>query len=400
MTSYENDTLTTDAFYDALLDDNVEDLYENAPCGYLSASPDGTIVKVNQTFLTWTGLDRHSLLGRKRFSELLTPGGRIFYETHISPMLRMQDRVREIAVEIVCSGERRLPVLVNGVLKRSETGDPLMVRIAVFDATERRSYEQELVRARQRAEESETRANALARTLQAAFIPPAPPAIPGLDVAARYRPAGDGTEIGGDFYDIFKTGDDEWCVVLGDVCGKGVEAAALTSLARHASRAAADHYSLPSEVLHALNSAILRDDVDRFCTALYLRINGQVERGRQVTMCSGGHLLPLLVDAGGTVTTVGSIGTLLGIYDEIELHDTTFVLEPGSSIVLFTDGVTEAREEEGGFFGEGRLREALSSTVTGSADAVADDILNSVLRFQHGMPRDDIAVVVLTNPGP
>lgn len=398
MPSYENETLTTDAFYEALLDDNVEDLYENAPCGYLSTAPDGTIVKVNQTFLTWTGLDRHLLLGRKRFSELLAPGGRIFYETHIAPMLRMQDRVREIAVEIVCEDGARLPVLVNGVMKRSHDGTPQMVRIAVFDATERRAYEQELLRARQRAEDSEARANTLARTLQAAFIPPAPPEIPGLDVAARYRPAGDGTEIGGDFYDLFKTGDDEWGVVLGDVCGKGVEAAALTALARHASRAAADRDALPSQVLTSLNRAILRDDIDRFCTALYLRIGSASDSGRQLTLCSGGHLLPLVVDANGAVTAVGASGTLLGVYADVVLEDASVTLTPGSAIVLFTDGVSEARSEEGDFFGETRLREALSASGDATADEIADHVLDAVLGFQHGMARDDIAIVVVKNP--
>ena len=212
---------------------SLEDLYEHAPCGYLSAGPDGTIVRVNThvpvagratTPGTWSG-DR-------RLQDLLTPGRRIFYETHYAPLLRMQGHVREIAVEIVCADGRPLPVLMNSVLRLEESGTPRISRTVIFDATERRSYEQELLRAKRDAEESEARVRALATALQQSFIPPAPPDIADLDVAGAYRPAGLGDQVGGDFYDVFETGRNEWALVLGDVCGKGPEAAAVTSLAR------------------------------------------------------------------------------------------------------------------------------------------------------------------------
>jgi len=137
-----------------LFEENAEDLYENAPCGYLSALPDGLIVKVNQTFLTWTGYPREDLVGRKRFQDLLTPGGRIFHETHYAPLLRMQGAVREIAVEVVCADGRRLPALINSVLKKDEAGAPLLSRTTVFNATDRKEYERELLRERQRAEQA------------------------------------------------------------------------------------------------------------------------------------------------------------------------------------------------------------------------------------------------------
>jgi PAS domain S-box-containing protein len=138
----------------ALLEESTEDLYENAPCGYLSALPGGTIVKVNQTFLTWTGYRREDLVGRKRFHELLTAGGRIFHETHYAPLLRMQGTVREIALDMVCADGRRLPVLINSVLRKDGTGNPLLVRTTVFNATDRKEYERELLRERQRAEQA------------------------------------------------------------------------------------------------------------------------------------------------------------------------------------------------------------------------------------------------------
>src|SRR5918995_3761083 len=136
-----------DAFYEALVDDSAEDLYENAPCGYLSTDVDGTIVKVNATLLRWTGFAVEDLVGRRTFADLLTVGGRIFHETHYAPLLRMQGRAREIAVDLVCADGRRLPVLVNAVVTPEEAGRPAVVRTAVFDATERRQYERELLEA-------------------------------------------------------------------------------------------------------------------------------------------------------------------------------------------------------------------------------------------------------------
>jgi len=137
-----------------LIEESAEDLYDNAPCGYISALPGGTIVKVNQTFLDWTGHRREDLVGRKRFQDLLTAGGRIFHETHYAPLLRMQGTVREIAVDIICADGARLPALINSVLKKDEDGNPLLTRTTVFNATDRKEYERELLRERQRAEQA------------------------------------------------------------------------------------------------------------------------------------------------------------------------------------------------------------------------------------------------------
>jgi sigma-B regulation protein RsbU (phosphoserine phosphatase) len=392
--SSEDGTLTTDEFYSALLDDNVEDLYENAPCGYLSTAPDGTIIKVNRTFLGWIGRERSELVGRLRFPALLSAGGRIFYETHIGPMLRMQDRVREIAVEVVSADGRRLPVLVNAVLKRDAAGEPLVVRIAVFDATERRAYEQELLRTLQRAEASEARARQLAETLQATFIPPHTAEVPGLDVAGGYRPAGAGDEVGGDFYDVFETGDGGWAVVLGDVCGKGAEAATVTALARYTVRAAAMRDPAPATVLRTLNEAVLRQHPDRFCTAVYVQVGGDLTGRPLLTICVGGHLLPVRARADGTTDVVGRQGMLLGAFDDVDLHEVTVALDPGDAVVLCTDGITEARDASG-FYGEEGLRAALAASGSQPAGAIADHLVDAAVAFQGGVPRDDIAVVVI-----
>jgi PAS domain S-box-containing protein len=131
-------------------EESAEDLFEHAPCGYLSAAPDGTIGRVNETFLRWTGHRREDLVGAKRFQELLTVGGRIYYETHYAPLLRMQGAVREIAVDVVAADGTRLPVLVNSILVRDGGGEPQAIRTIVLDARERKSYERELMVARDR----------------------------------------------------------------------------------------------------------------------------------------------------------------------------------------------------------------------------------------------------------
>ena len=118
------------------------------PAATCPRCPAALIVKVNQTFLTWTGYRRDELVGRRRFQDLLTPGGRIFHETHYAPLLHMQGSVREIAVELVRADGSRLPALVNSVLRRADGGSPAVVRTTVFDATDRREYERELLRAR------------------------------------------------------------------------------------------------------------------------------------------------------------------------------------------------------------------------------------------------------------
>ena len=136
----------------ALLEEDMEDLYENAPTGYLSTLPGGTIVKVNETLLAWTGYRREELVGERRLHDLLPPGARIYYETHYAPLLQMQGAIREIAVELLRADGGRLPVLLSSTLVRDDAGAPRIVRTTVLNASDRRRYEQELLRARSEAE--------------------------------------------------------------------------------------------------------------------------------------------------------------------------------------------------------------------------------------------------------
>jgi PAS domain S-box-containing protein len=147
----------------ATFDETAEDLFENAPCGYLSTTPEGVLLRVNATFLRWTGYSRDELVGIRRFQDLLSVGGRIYHETHYAPMLRMQGSAREIAVDIVAADGERLPVLVNSVLVRAAGGAPIAVRTTVFDATERKLYERELLAARNRERAARERTEVLQR---------------------------------------------------------------------------------------------------------------------------------------------------------------------------------------------------------------------------------------------
>ena len=174
-------------------DEQAEDLFENAPCGYLSAAPDGTLLRVNATFLEWTGYRREDLVGVKRFQDLLSVGGRIYHETHYAPMLRLQGSVREIAVDIVGANGDRLPVLVNSVLVRDAEGTPELVRTTVFDATERKRYERELLAARDRERAARERIERLQRMTAALAVAPDARTVAAVmidELSAAFSPAG------------------------------------------------------------------------------------------------------------------------------------------------------------------------------------------------------------------
>jgi two-component system cell cycle sensor histidine kinase/response regulator CckA len=130
------------------VEESANELYEQAPCGYLTTTVDGRIVRVNRTLADWLGYEPAELTGRKRFVDLLTVGGKIFYETHFSPLLHVKAAVDEIALDVVCKDGRVLPMLINGRQKRDAAGVPLVNRFTIFNASERRMYERELLAAR------------------------------------------------------------------------------------------------------------------------------------------------------------------------------------------------------------------------------------------------------------
>ena len=234
----------------------------------------------------------------------------------------------------------------------------------------------------------------IARTLQQSLLPVELPDIPGVEAAARFRPTGEGNEVGGDFYDMFETGNRGWAVVMGDVCGKGPDAAAVTALARYTLRAAAMLERLPSRSLAVLNEALLRQRDDRrFCTVAYAYIE-KLDRGARVGIASGGHPLPLLLRADGSVEAVGAPGTLLGVVVDPDLEDRAVTLQPGDALVFYTDGVIESRGDSN-VLDERRLAELVATCAGIGADAIAARVEEAAVLSQGGRPRDDIAVLVL-----
>jgi PAS domain S-box-containing protein len=238
----------------------------------------------------------------------------------------------------------------------------------------------------------------IAKTLQESLLPAQLPEIPGLATAARFRASGAGNEVGGDFYDLFPVGDGTWSVVVGDVCGKGPDAAAVTALVRYTLRAAAMSEPSPCGGLRILNEALLRQRDDlRFATVAYASI-APANGGAHVDVASAGHPLPLLLRADGAVEAVGIEGTLVGVVPDPDLHDAAARLESGDSLVFYTDGVTEARNENG-VLGEARLGRIVASCAGMDADAIASAIEAAAVEMQPGGTRDDIAVVVLQAAG-
>jgi serine phosphatase RsbU (regulator of sigma subunit)/PAS domain-containing protein len=240
--------------------------------------------------------------------------------------------------------------------------------------------------------------SAIARTLQNSLLPPALPEIAGIDGAALYRPAGDGTDVGGDFYDLFSVGEDEWIAVIGDVCGKGAEAAAVTALARYTIRTAAVRRRSPARILGWLNDAMRRQDIaGRFCTITCVHLDTSRERMR-VTAACGGHPPALLRRAGGTVEEVGELGTLLGLMPDPTLSDAQAELGAGDTLLLYTDGITEARAPER-VISEEELRDAVARGPGHSAQALVEHVAAVAVGKEGTPPRDDIAVLALRARG-
>jgi PAS domain S-box-containing protein len=235
----------------------------------------------------------------------------------------------------------------------------------------------------------------IARTLQQSLLPVELPDIPGIEAAARFRPTGEGNEVGGDFYDVFETGHRGWTIVMGDVCGKGPDAAAVTALARYTLRAAAMRDHLPSRSLAVLNEALLRQRDDRrFCTVAYAYLE-KLDEGARVGISAGGHPLPLLLRADGGVEQVGAIGTLLGVVPDPNLEDRAVTLGPGDTLVFYTDGVIENRPDSNGVLDERRLMELVATCAGRDPDTIATRVEEAAVLSQDSRPRDDIAVLVL-----
>ncbi|GAC1315738.1 MAG: hypothetical protein NVSMB25_00140 [Thermoleophilaceae bacterium] len=232
----------------------------------------------------------------------------------------------------------------------------------------------------------------IAHALQAELLPARLPVVPGVEVAVRYRAAGELIEVGGDFYDVFETRAGDWAFVIGDVSGKGAEAAAVTALARHTLRTASLQPSSPSELLGILNEALLAQRAgSEFCTVCLAHLR-QDRSGITLRVALGGHPPAMILASDGSVRSCGTAGTLLGIFPDPDLPEQVEQLRPGDTVLLYTDGVTEAgfAHEE---IGDGGLRRLLETLGGIEPDGIVSAVERLAVTAGAGEQRDDIALV-------
>lgn len=376
---------------------SVEEFWESAPCGHVLAQPDGRILRANTTLSRWLGYEPDSLCG-KSFSDLLTVSGRILYDTHFGPQLRLGGDINGVTVDLVTAQGARLPMFLTANVTTAADGTPEFLRITVLDGVDRRAYEAELLDARRMAERAQRRAESFADTLRRSLLPPllSPPA--GLEAADFYFNAST-DDVGGDFYDLFPLSARTSGFFLGDVAGKGVDAAVVTGLTRYTLRAAAVYDDDPVEVLTNLN-AVLRQQFGhqgiKMCTLIYGRLTVQ-NRGFDVVLASGGHPPPVLFDSDGSAYYVDSTGgQAVGIIAEPRFVASRFHLSPGDTLLLYTDGLTEASTGVGlkRYDDEGALLRFAKSQSPTTAAAIVDAIRRLLANLGTGV-QDDTAVLAL-----
>ncbi|MGM1062229.1 PP2C family protein-serine/threonine phosphatase [Saccharothrix sp. Mg75] len=248
-----------------------------------------------------------------------------------------------------------------------------------------------------------TASSHLARSLQDSLLPPTLTPVPGLEVAASYLPAY-GDRVVGDFYDLFPTTGRWWATVMGDVCGHGTEAAKVTALARYTLRAEATRHASPATVLTKLNTAMLDQRSDRFLTAVYATFHA-TRGGIAGRLALAGHPPALIRRADGRVQPAGRTGTLLGVVRETTLTDTRFRLAPGDTLLLYTDGATEARPPVDGDgdgerpqFGEDTLARVLAECRGMDARQTVTRLGDAITEHDRGRPDDDTALLALRVP--
>jgi PAS domain S-box-containing protein len=237
-----------------------------------------------------------------------------------------------------------------------------------------------------------TERSKIAQTLQQSLLPPALPALPGVEAAAGYFPAGDANDVGGDFYDLFESEPGLWTVLIGDVAGKGSEAAALTSLARYTLRTASMLDSSPVHNLQLLNEVLLDRDAGT-CTVLYGRLVPEAG-GLRMVATAAGHPPPLALRAAGGIEELTPPGTLLGAVESPKLASTESLLEPGDVVLFYTDGATDVRVD-GGVLGDGALRAELADCTGCTAEDIVARVARRVREAQGGRLDDDLALLAL-----
>ncbi|GAA3936458.1 SpoIIE family protein phosphatase [Actinoplanes auranticolor] len=287
------------------------------------------------------------------------------------------------AVPLVARGQRLGTLAVGRHLRHRHDGD----EVAVLEDVARRAA---LAIDNARIHDERRK---VARTLQASLLPPALPHVTGIGFAAEYVPTG--SEVGGDFYDVVPAGDDRWVVVVGDVSGKGVQAATVTGLVRDVIRILVDDGKPMTEILCRVNRTLVQRGGGRYCTLAMATVT---RAGTDLEVCLhlAGHDRSVLVRTDGRTSFVGEGGTALGLLETITSPDVKVTLHPGDSLIFYTDGVTERRRGRE-LFGTSRLRDAATPLAGYPADVMAARLRSTTINFSVEEPRDDIAILVLRN---
>ena len=365
------------------------DAWDVAPVALLRLDGDGTITDANRMFLEWVGREPDDVLGSTRLSELLSVGGRIYWETHLSPLLHMQGRIDEVAVELR-GPDGRMPVLMSARAWATDSGERV-VDVALSRAVERSRYERELLAARTAADTDAAQKASVAHELQLALLTTNLPTDARFVVSTEYRPGVQALEVGGDWYDAFLLDDDRLAVVVGDVVGRGLHAATAMGQLRSAVRAVAEPGVGPAALLGRLDRFVEQAAVGFMATLAYVEI--ELDTGRVRYACAG-HLPPLrLTAAGGHEFLWAGRSTPLGIgADRVEAEAT---LLPGDLLVLYTDGLIERRNRS--------LREGLDALAEASAALLEPggsvSSLVTDLLVHAGDERDDVCVLVMAWSG-
>jgi serine phosphatase RsbU (regulator of sigma subunit) len=291
---------------------------------------------------------------------------------------------------------------VSAVSLPSCQGALLLARRAPFGADERRAADEFVSRvsaavvAAHRFERQKGAVDELIGPLR----PPALPALPGIRMAAIYRPAAGPIDVGGDFYDLHLQPDGSALFVLGDVCGKGAEAAAMSGRVRHALAALRLVEDDPPRLLHLLNQALLGTGGNKFATLVVGILTRRGDSSLLLRLSSGGHPAPLILRSSGAVETIAVPGMLVGIMPRAEFGSVTVELAPRDTLILYTDGITEARGAADELYGSDRLRAALGSCVNLPVEQLVTRLDDSVQQWTSTNSRDDIALLAIQSaPG-
>jgi serine phosphatase RsbU (regulator of sigma subunit)/PAS domain-containing protein len=342
--------------------------------GVFVLEPFGRIVDVNPAGAALTRTTRAGLLGRRL--EDVFPGTDV---TGGGPT--------ELTLNDMPHNPDRRTFDVSHQHLSDATGRPAGDLVVLREITQR-------VRDRDRLERVLSEKSRIAAALSASMIPPVLPAVAGIELASRYEPAGDGSEVGGDFLDVFGVNPQTWAFMLGDVSGKGAEAAAVSAAARYTLRALADPDRGPAEIVTDVNAKLLaQTDVERHCTLIFSYLRPD-DRGTSVTLTLAGHHPPLVLRATGEVDEVGRLGTALALFDDCELYDTTLELAPGEVLCAFTDGLIEARRASD-MFGSHRVAELLRRCGDLPVDELAVLICEAVRAFHGDRLQDDVALLLV-----